>query len=93
MIGHLTDTYRKLKDGDMASILLGINWDKIGARCGLVATMALIVYLLYKMIVLIVRFVVAYDKKKTYRQIFKEARLAGMRGFFKKDNVEVQFDI
>ena len=55
--------------------------------------MALIVYLLYKMIVLIVRFVVAYDKKKTYRQIFKEARLAGMRGFFKKDNVEVQFDI
>ncbi len=79
MIGHLTETYNKLKEGDMMSVLLGINWDKVGARCGLATTAILAMILLYWLIEFMVKIVLVYDKKKTYWEIVQDAREFGRK--------------
>ena len=79
MVGHLTETYDNLKNFNVKDVLLGLNFDHIGAQCGVASLCILIALLGYWTVELALKLILVHDKTKSYKQTFVEAGFGHLR--------------
>ena len=63
------------------------NWDHIGAMAGIGAMGYVMIELFYKMIKLMIRIVLVYDKKKSYVQVLFQAGFGDLQELANRQSI------
>ena len=86
LIGQITQTYDKMKEAK-ENLTEIFNWDHIGAMAGIGAMGYVMIELFYKMIKLMIRIVLVYDKKKSYVQVLFQAGFGDLQELANRQSI------